>query len=130
MLRLSFVFFLSFVNLMAIDVILTKEAINFEEKIDFSKLRLMKVSNLKKSCIPVSLLQLQKNKYIAKHYINKRVVLCQRDIKIYKDNSVVFDFGSIQIEKKGQIIFENDKFIRIKKENGKIEKIYKDGTLK
>ena len=37
---------------------------------------------------------------------------------------------TLEIEKKGKIVFENDQFIRIKKDNGKIEKIYKDGRLK
>ncbi len=130
MLRLSCFLCFLFINLEAIDVIVTKEPINFEERINPSKLRLMKTSNLKKSCIPVTLNQLQNNKYIAKHYINKKAILCQRDIQVYKNNSVVFDFGTIQIEKKGKIIFENKKFIRIKKEDGKIEKIYKDGSVK
>ncbi len=130
MFRLSFLFVFVCLNLNAIDVIVTKEAINYEEKVKLSKLRLIKTSNLKKSCIPVTLNQLQEKEYIAKHYINKRTILCQRDIKIKSNNSVVFNFGTFQIEKKGKIVFENKKFIRIKKEDGKIEKIYKDGSLK
>ncbi len=130
MLRLSVFIFLFCINLNALDVLITKEHINFEEKIEFSKLRLKKISGLRKYCVPVTLKQLQDGQYLAKHYINKNSVLCQRDIKVYKDNSVVFNFGTIQIEKKGKIVFENEKFIRIKKEDGKIEKIYKDGSIK
>lgn len=130
MLRLSFVIFLLCLNSYALDVLITKESINFEQKIKSSQLRLLKTTNLKKSCVPLTLNQIQNKEYLANHYINKNSILCQRDVREYKDNSVIFDFGSIQIEKKGKIIFENDKFIRIKKEDGKIEKIYKDGSLK
>ncbi len=130
MLRLSFFFIFLCLNANAIDVILTKEPISFEEEVKLSKLRLGKVDVLKKYCVPVTLKDLEKNKYVAKHYINKKVVLCKRDIKPYKKSAVVFDFGNIQIEQKGKIIFENKKFIRIKKADGKIEKIYKDGSKK
>ncbi len=130
MLRLSLFFVFLCLNVNAIDVLLTKESIGFEEEIKLSKLRLGKVKVLKKYCVPLTLKDLEENKYVAKHYINKKVILCKRDIKLYKKSAVVFDFGSIQIEKKGKIIFENEKFIRIKKEDGKIEKIYKDGNKK
>lgn len=130
-LKLSFVITLLLsTNLFAINVIVAKSAMNFEEKIDTKKLRLVNVATIKKSCIPLTLKDIQNNEYITTHYINRNSILCQKDVKTYKDNSVLFNFGSIQIEKKGKVVFENDKLIRIKNENGKIEEIYKDGRLK
>lgn len=53
----------------------------------------------------------------------------QKDLDKDKNNSVLFNFGSIQIERPGKIIFENDEYIRIKREDGQVEKIYKDGRI-
>jgi len=131
MLRLSlFICFLSVVNLQAMSVLVAKEPIMFEEKLSPSKLKLINVSSIKKACIPITLAQIQNNEYKTTHYINRNSIICQKDVEVYKDEAVVFDFGSIQIEKKGKIVFENDQFIRIKKADGTIEKIYKDGRLK
>ena len=130
MLKLSlFIFFLT-TNVFAVSVLVSKESIGFEEVIKASKLRLMNVPELRKACIPLTLKEIQNNKYITTHYINKDSILCQKDVNVYSKQSVVFKFGGLEIEKKGKIVFENDEFIRIRKEDGKIEKIYKDGRLK
>jgi len=130
MLKLSLLIFFLTTNIFAISVLVPKEAIGFEQKIQASKLRLMTIPILKKACIPLTLKQVQNNEYISSHYINKNSVICQNDVRVYKKESVIFKFGGLEIEKKGKIVYENDKFIRIKKENGQIEKIYKDGRLK
>jgi hypothetical protein len=129
-LRLSFICFLFSINVFALSVLVTKEAINYEEKLDPSKLKMENIKELNKSCIPLKLSQIQNNEYITTHYINKNVIVCLKDVKKYKDNSILFNFGALQIEKKGKIIYENDDFIRIKNLDGTIEKIYKDGRLK
>lgn len=129
-LKLSLILFLSFVNANALVVLVAKKAINFEEKLDLSSLKMKNISVLTKACKPLSLSQVKKNEYITSHYINKGSVICSKDVKSYVDNSVLFNFGNLQIEKKGKIVYENDEFIRIKKNNGKIEKIYKDGRLR
>ena len=129
-LKLSlFIFFLT-TNVFGIRVLVTKSSIGFEQKIIASKLRLMNVPVLKKACTPLTLNQVQNNEYISTHYINKNSILCKKDVRSYKKESVIFKFGGLEIEKKGKIIYENDDFIRIKQEDGKIEKIYKDGRLK
>ncbi len=130
MLKLSILIFFLTTNVFGISVLISKEAIGFRQKIETSNLRLMTISKLKKACIPLTLKQVQNNEYRTTHYINKKSIICQNDVKIYKKESVVFNFGSLEIEKRGKIIYENDNFIRIRKENGKIEKIYKDGRLK
>jgi hypothetical protein len=130
MLKLSLLTLFLTSNVFALSVLVSKEAIGFEQKIHVSKLRLMTIPRLKKACLPLTLKQVQNNEYTSTHYINKNSIICKKDVKVYKDESVVFNFGGLEIEKKGKIVYENEKFIRIKKENGKIEKIYKDGRLK
>ena len=118
------------VNSYAISVLIAKESINFEEKIDSSKLIVQNVSDISKACIPLKLSDIQKQDYVTTHFINKNTIICQKDVKDYKDTGVVFNFGGVKIEKKGKIIYENDEFIRIKNLDGSIEQIYKDGRIK
>jgi hypothetical protein len=131
MLRLKSLLFILFfvVNAYSIDVIVVKSKINYKEIIVLNKLSKANVLSVKKYCIPVTIDNLEENKYIATHYLRKGSILCMKDIKRYKKNSVIFNFGSIQIEKSGKIIFENNEYIKIKRNDGKIEKIYKDGRL-
>ena len=128
-LKPSILFLLLTSNVLAISVLVTKNSIGFEQKINTSELRLMNIPVLKKACIPVKLKDIQNNEYISTHYINSGSILCQKDIRSYKKESIIFNFGSLEIETKGKIIYENDEFIRIKKEDGEIEKFYKDGRL-
>lgn len=128
-LKLSLFFLLS-IKLMAISVLVANESINYEEKLESSKVKMINVDEIKKMCVPLTLSQLQNEEYITTHYINKGSIICLSDVKKYKDNSILFNFGDLQIERKGKIIYENDEFIRIKNLDGTIEKIYKDGRLK
>lgn len=130
MLKLSILILFLTTNVFGISVLISKESIGFKQKIVPSNLKLLKVKRLSKNCVPLTLNQVQNNEYRTTHYINKDSIICNNDVEIYKKESVVFNFGGLEIEKKGKIIYENDSFIRIKKENGKIEKIYKDGRLK
>ena len=114
----------------AIDVLVAKEKIRLKEKIKIKNLRVKKVKKVKRSCHPVTLDTISTQQYIAKHYMNIGSVICEKDIKIYKKNTVLFNFGNIEIEKEGKVVGETKKYIRVKKPNGKIEKIYKDGRLK
>lgn len=129
-LRLSVFFIFLSINLFAITVIVAKEAINYEEKITIDKIAILNVKEIKKSCEPVTLAQIQSEEYLSAHYINKGTIICKRNIKKYENEAIVFNFGDLQIEKKGKIIYENDEFIRFKNLDGTIEKIYKDGRLK
>ncbi|MDY0051106.1 MAG: hypothetical protein RBR65_01080, partial [Aliarcobacter sp.] len=119
-LKLSFFFFFLYVNSFAVSVLISKESINFEEKIDSSKLRLQNISELTKSCIPLKLNEIQNEEYISTHYINKNSIICHKDVKKYRDSGIVFNFGGVKIEKKGKIIYENSEFIRIKNLDGTI----------
>ena len=127
MFKLKFLVILTCINLYAIDVLVVNKSISFESRIDSSMVYSKKIVKLRKQCNPIGVEVLENNKYITTHYINRGSVLCSKDIKLYKENSVIFKFGSLEIEQKGKKIYENDKFIKIKKPNGKIEKIYKNG---
>lgn len=131
MLRLKslFIILLFSINLFAIEVIVAKSKINYKEIIDINKLSSANVLSVKKFCIPITIKDLQNKKYIAKRYLKKGTVLCKKDIALYTEKSVLFNFGVIEIEKEGKIIFENNKYIKIKRTDGQIDKIYKDGRL-
>lgn len=130
MLRLSLVLLLFCTNMMAVTVLISTQSINFEQKIDKSMFKVSNIQQLNKACNPLKLSQIQNGEYITTHYINKNTIICEKDVKQYKDNFVIFNFGGFEIEKEGKIIYENDEFIRIKKQDGSFEKIYKDGRLK
>ena len=129
-LKFSFLCILLSINSFAVSVLIAKESINFEEKIDSSKFIVQNVSDISKACIPLKLSDIQKQDYVTTHFINKNTIICQKDVKDYKDTGVIFNFGGVKIEKKGKIIYENDQFIRIKNLDGSIEQIYKDGRIK
>lgn len=129
MLRLSLSIFFLLINSYAIDIIVPKKTINYKSILSITDLSLKKVATIPKVCKPLTLDNIQRNKYQAKHLLYKGRVICLKDVKIYKKESVVFKFGALEIEKNGKIIFENDEFIRIKRNDGKIEKIYKNGRI-
>jgi hypothetical protein len=129
-LRSLFFLILFSLNLYSIEVIITADRINYNEVIKLKDIRKSSVTSVKKYCKPLTASNLNTTSYVAKHYMPKGYVICMDDVKEYKKNSVVFNFGSIQIEKEGKVIFENDEYIRIKNRDGKIEKFYKDGRTK
>lgn len=129
--KIFFLFFcLGFINLLAIDVLVTKERIKFNERISVKKLTSKKTNKIYRHCVPIKLNDLNEAVYISKHYISKGSILCEKDIKKYEKNSIVFNFGSLEIEKDGKVINDTKKYIKIKKPNGKVEKIYKDGRIR
>ncbi|RXJ99591.1 hypothetical protein CRU98_06070 [Arcobacter sp. CECT 8986] len=128
MLRLSLIIALFLINANAIDLIVTKKVINYKAKIDVKDLMIRRVDSFKEGyCTPIKLSDLNGAVYQATHYIKKGSVICTKDIKEFKKKSVVFKFGALEIETNGEIIYQNDEYIRIKRRDGKVEKIYKDG---
>lgn len=112
----------------AASLLVAKNEIGYNEKVLITDLMAKNVSQ-PNHCIPLTLTDLNNDTYVTLHFILKGSILCHNDVKVYKKESVVFDFGSLQIEKNGKVIYENDEYIRIKRDDGKIEKIYKDGRL-
>lgn len=126
-LKLSFLSLFLSLHLFAISVFVTKDAIKYEEKIDASKLIEKDFETVPRTCIPISLEDLQNGDFVTTHHINKNSIVCQKDIKSTENNEIVFNFGGLEIVKKGKIIYENEEFIRFKNLDGTIEQIYKDG---
>jgi hypothetical protein len=110
-----------------IDVLVATKNIRLNDKLTQHNVKLQSIHLRDRSCTPLKLQSLLKDEYTAANYIIKGSVICTRNANKYEKQSVVFDFGTLEIEQEGKIIFENDEFIRIKKLDGSIEKIYKDG---
>ena len=131
--RLSGLLFLYLVfvgKLFALNVVVANVNIHFNELISEKMVSTAIVRDLKRHCKPITIDDFKTKKLQATHYMKKGYIICENDVKEYSKKSVLFNFGSIQIEKHGKVIFENDEYIRIKKNNGEIEKIYKDGRIK
>lgn len=123
-------FFLLFSStIFAQEILVTIKDIKFREKVTIENLIVKQDNNINKNCIPLTLKHLENGSYTATHYIFKDSILCENDVLKYEKESVVFDFGTLQIEQEGKIIYENDQYIRIKKHDGTIEKIYKNGKI-
>lgn len=131
MLRLKTLLVITFfsINLCAIEVVKTTKDIDYHEIIDASMLIPANVSSVKKYCIPLEISNFKSNKLLAKRYLRKGTILCSKDVEEYTKKSVLFNFGAIEVERPGEVVYENDEYIKIKKIDGKIEKIYKDGRL-
>ena len=113
-------------------VLVTKASkdILYNEKITTSNVYFDYTNNLKRSCSPISKQELKKNEYVAKIILKRGRIICKKDIVVATRNKIIFNFGSIQIERDGKVIKETNEYIRIKQANGKIEKIYKNGNIK
>ncbi|MFA7083303.1 MAG: hypothetical protein WC141_02090 [Arcobacteraceae bacterium] len=114
-------------TLFSYDVLITNKDIKYKEKITKENVVVSEVNTLNRNCVPLSLNELENDDFIATHYIFKDSVLCLSDVKKYDKKSVVFDFGTLEIEQEGKVIYENNHYIRLKKQDGTIEKIYKNG---
>ncbi len=103
MLRLKCLFLvvLFSINLHSIEVIIANSKINYKEIISMNKLSSSNVLSVKKYCIPATINDFEKDKYFATHYIRKGSIICLKDIEKYSKNSILFNFGSIQIERNG-----------------------------
>jgi len=133
-LKLKFSIFLFFIffsfNLFAIELIIAKKDIAYNELLTPNDLVLIDQKEAPLNCVPLKLEELKNNNYKTSKFIKEKKVLCKEDLKKDIKKSIIFRFGSIEIETNGKIMYENDEYIKIKKENGKIEKIYKDGRTR
>lgn len=102
-LKLSFLSLFLSSHLFAISVFVTKDAIKYEEKIDASKLIEKDFETVPRTCIPISLEDLQNGDFVTTHHINKNSIVCQKDIKSTENNEIVFNFGGLEIVKKGRL---------------------------
>ncbi|RLA74128.1 MAG: hypothetical protein DRG78_21570 [Epsilonproteobacteria bacterium] len=114
----------------AVQVTKASEEIPYNSRITTSNVYFDYVNNLKTSCSPINKDILKKNVYVAKIILKRGRIICRKDVVIANQNRIIFNFGSIEIEKDGKLIRETGSYIKIKNTNGKIEKIYKNGYTK
>ncbi|PLY10416.1 MAG: hypothetical protein C0626_05405 [Arcobacter sp.] len=131
-LRFSFFYLtiISVLKLFSTEVIIAKIDIPYNIALSPSNVAILQLDNIPKDCKPITIAELKKEKYFTKKYLQKEKIICHDDLKKENNNKVIFSFGSIEIETNGKILYENDDYIKIKRDNGKIEKIYKDGRAR
>ncbi len=110
------------------DVVKARYKISYKQKITKSNIYKDKTPKIKKYCIPISVEDILSTQYRAKKYIKRDEIICTKDVyKLKTNNRLLFNFGAIQIEKDGKIIRETKDYVRIKNDNGEVQKIYKNG---
>lgn len=108
-------------------VYVAKYDIKYKTIIKAKDLKLKEITKIPAYCKPIDIDELSQKKYIAKHRINKGKLVCKRNIMEVKKDSVVFKFGEyLEIERDIKVIQNTRDFIKIKTEDGRMEKIYKD----
>ncbi len=100
--------------------------LRYKEIVDFDNFQEITVDK-KIYCKKFDKMKLLEEEYITKRYILKNTPICEKDLVVAPNHRVKFDFGNIVIEKSGEFIGETDSYIKVKKPDGTIEKIEKDG---
>ncbi|MCK9336422.1 MAG: hypothetical protein M0P43_01195 [Arcobacteraceae bacterium] len=116
-------------NIYGQNVLTAKSNISFKDILTKEHFNVVFInpSEIPRTCELVSIDDIETNKYFASKYIRAGSVICKKDLQVYESNSVVFDFGILEIKTDGEIIHETDEYITIKKHDGSVHKIYKDG---
>jgi hypothetical protein len=129
-----FLFFFVYLQASSVEVIKASRYIKYKNQISKSDLYIdtVDISKIDKFCNPIARGDFLNSHFRAKKHIKKDKILCIRDI--YKsnivNNKILFNFGLIEIEKSGKIVRETREYVRIKDENGNLQKIYKNGKIK
>lgn len=109
---------------------ISNKVIDWKEKITRDDVILIE-ANKKYSCKKyIDMMLLKQKQYRAKHYIHKNKPICLKDVYLNQTKKIKFNFGSLEIEKEGELLKQTDEYIKIRNSEGVIEKIYKDGSVK
>lgn len=123
------VVFLIWTNLFSQDVFVAKTNISFKQTVTKNDFNIISVDpkEIPRTCevFPISQIDLQR--YVTTKYIRQGSVICSKDLALFDSKEVVFDFGSLEIKTDGEIINETNESITIKKYDGSVVKIFKDG---
>lgn len=126
-----FFFFILFIGITlqadAIEVLVAKKDIPYKGNIHIDDFMQKKVAEVNRICIPVTIKDLEQNDFVARHFIRSGRILCTRSIKLDTAKKVLFDFGTLEIERKAKVIHENNRYIKVRLPNGEVQKIYKNG---
>jgi hypothetical protein len=100
--------------------------LKFKQKLDYGDLKLQYFDK-KITCTMFDKQKLLNEQYQTIRYIPKNKPICNKDVKKVIDHKVRVDFGNIVIEKDGEFIGETKDYIKIKKSDGTVERINKNG---
>lgn len=106
---------------------MAKKDIAYKSAVKIDDFMIKHVAEVSRVCIPVTKADLENNEFIARHYIRSGRVLCTRSIQEDTAQKVLFDFGTLEIERKAKVIHENDQYIKVRLPDGEIQKIFKNG---
>jgi hypothetical protein len=121
-----FIFIFCYVSLQADIALVSTKSIKFKQKLEYGDLQ-VQYSDKKIHCTMFDKQKLLDNSYQAIRYIPKFKPICEKDVKLVIDHKVRVDFGNIIIEKNGEYIGETKEYIKIKKNDGTVERINKNG---
>jgi len=123
------IFIVFFLNTYAIDILVSSKNIKYKEYLNYENLVVTSTSK-KVRCTMFNKEELLNNKYEAKRYIIKGKAICNKDVKISQNSQISYDFGNIVIQRNGIVIGETKKYIKVKNNDGSIDKIFKNGQLR
>jgi hypothetical protein len=113
-------------NLFGDIALVSVKDLQYKEVVDFANLQEVNFDK-KIYCKKFDKLKLLEDEYIAKRFITKNSPICDKDLLLAPNHRIKFDFGNIVIEKNGEFMGETDKYIKVKNQDGTIEKIDKNG---
>jgi hypothetical protein len=128
----SFLIFLLFCGSLYSSSVVVKSSttIKYKDTISTKNTILDFANELPYGCVPITKDQAKSLKYKAKTVLKKNRIICEKDIYKPQNSKLIFNFGTIQIEKYGKVIKETKDYYRIRNEDGTIENVYKDGTIR
>ena len=124
---MRFIFFVCLATyLLGENALVSSKDIKYKEYLTFEDLQDINI-NKKIYCTKFDKLKLLEEEYIAKRHIIKNTPICTKDVEVAPNHRIKFDFGNIVIERSGEFMGETDKYIKVKTQDGTIEKIDKNG---
>ncbi|QOG12010.1 hypothetical protein [Arcobacter sp. FWKO B] len=127
--KIFIILFILYGFLDAKNIAVAKKNISFKDFLTTENIDIAHIDtkDIPRTCVPFEVEKLNTHQYTASKYIRSGSIICEKDASLYESKEVLFNFGSIEIKTDGEIVNENDDFITIKKHDGSIHRIFKDG---
>lgn len=127
--RFFIIFALCLCYVNAMEVLVAKKSISYKEVLSKDDFAVMSANpqDIPRTCEVFNSNNFNSGQYMASKYIKEGSLLCTKDVLEYKPKEVLFNFGSLEIKTDGEVINETAEYITIKKHDGSVQKIYKDG---
>ncbi|MDY0365555.1 MAG: hypothetical protein RBQ81_06835 [Arcobacteraceae bacterium] len=123
------IFALCLTQLYGVKVGFAKQNIGYKEIVTKEHFIIKEINStqIPRNCEVFDLNLLDKREYFASKYIKEGSMICTKDLKEYEKKEIIFNFGALEIRTDGEVIHETDEYITIKKHDGSVQKIFKDG---